>query len=399
MRNFARQLRVILLALYVFVAAKILALTKTKRMRREHVMPRILLIGAYGNGNFGDDIIGQAIVQSIGDRGSVLIAARLKDTARLVADVGDAVEVGQGLGSIFRTWNLARHTDMAILGGGGLLEGRRNDVNVHRLILEYLGKLAACGLRGQRVVIHGIGISPNLYSNHMVNAAVRAMLRAVDIVGVRDPASADAVRENGGRASLIRDPAIALFEDWAPSIRREKESVGVVLLDHHRWPAFIKASPEEEAERQQELSHLVAELLVHASGRKTVRLFSFHWSDVQIVDDVRSMYLANGGDPAFLAIEPYEQKSSATPFKRLMACEEVITMRFHPALAALSAGAKVRIFGKLQKLEQLQSSTEFVDGNWHYPEVYGDPVAQLSRALFPNHAERIVASSEPFENS
>lgn len=381
MKSLIRQSRVALLALFVLISATYLRFFRRRSVPVEPVAPKVLLIGAYGNGNYGDDIIGQALARGVEAPGSVLIAARLEDVSRLKAHVAPTVVVGGGLGSLFRTWKLARETDIAVLGGGGLLEGRRDDVNVHRLILEYLGKLAVCGLKGQRMAIHGIGVSPDLYSNALVNSAVRAMFRAVDVIGVRDPASQAAVNRAGGEAFLIRDPAIVLFEDWARIVVAEPGSVGVVLLDHHRWPSFTPGDSESELERKGELTALAQQLVLLAKQRKKIKLFNFHWSDVAISSDVMTLYLENDGSSDCIENVPYEQSSSENPFRLLMACEEVWTMRFHPALAALTSGAKVSVIGRLQKLEQLRSSTDTDAPNWSYPEQYDDPLEHLLRKV------------------
>lgn len=381
MTNLLRHIRVTLLALFVFASAQFLQTTKKRRSKVISTPPRVLLIGAYGNGNFGDDVIGQAIAEGVKGHGSVLIAARLHDTSRLAKDVAETVVVGGGLSSLVKTWKLASRSDLAILGGGGLLEGRPDDVNVHRLILEYLGKLAVCGLRGQRIAIHGIGISPNLYSNPLVNVAVRAMFKAINVIGVRDPASLAAVRRNGGTATLIKDPAIVLFEGWARQVQKTENSVGVVLLDHYRWPTFSKADSVAEGTREEELQELVNQLILRCSQGKQIKIFSFHWSDKPMGEDVVKLFTECGGNSASVDLVSYKQPSSESPFKLLMACEEVLTMRFHPALAALSSNAKVKVIGSLQKLEQLRASAVPASQNWQYPPEYGDPLEQLQAVI------------------
>ena len=313
--------------------------------------------------------------------GHVTIAARQADIQRLHRDVGETVVVGGGVRSLFRTWLLARNSDVAVLGGGGLLEGNRADVNVHRLILEYVGKLAVCGLRGKRIAIHGIGISPDLYSSKLVNAAVIAVLRRVDIVSVRDPRSQGIAQSKGIPATLIRDPATVLFSHWASTAVSQQGVLGVVLLDRYRWPDFTRTTPEMELQRAESLRELSRVLVARTMGGAKVRVISFHWSDSPIAQDLRDAYLAEGGEPDRFEVMPYEQQHSSEPFHLLMACDAVFTMRFHPALAALASGAKVEIVGTLQKLEDLRSTNH--DGNdlWNYPSSYGDPVAQLRHVL------------------
>lgn len=382
MKHLLRTARVDLLACLVLLLAQVLRLTRRRRSRKVQPSSNILLIGAYGNGNFGDDIIGEAIVDALHRRGhAVHIAARLPDIDRLKRDVAPVTVVGGGIRSLLRTWQLSHGYDLAILGGGGLLEGRPGDVNVHRLILEYLGKLAVCGLRGQRLVIHGIGVSPVLYSNPLVNRAASAMLRVVDAIGVRDPASHAKVTEVGGSSVLMRDPAVALFSTWRGTVQREPGQLGVVLLDHHRWPTFTPGSPSSESVRREELTKLAQELVERTREGSSVRLFSFHWSDVPIARDVEKLFRELGGAATSIVVAPYEQNHSRDPFLSLMRCDEVLTMRFHPALAALTGGSRVTIVGRLQKLEELQRSTPVDSSDWSYPAEYADPIKQLDHAL------------------
>lgn len=383
MKAVLRRARVTLLALTVLCIVQLLKLNAPSRRKHLSKTPHVLLIGAYGNGNFGDDIIGQAVADGVKRLGgSVLIAARLDDISRLSTAVADTVIVGGGVRSLLRTWRLAHGRDIAILGGGGLLEGRPDDVNVHRLILEYLGKLAVCGLRGQRIAIHGIGVSPNLYSSALVNKAASEMLKIVDVIGVRDPSSEGTVKQFNARVSLIQDPAIVLFQSWARQAQRQANTTAVVLLDHHRWPTFAVGSSEQEGKRTADLTTIARELVKRSDQGELIRLLAFHWSDVNICQDLFRLFLEHGGRQANIEIEPYTQATSEGPFKLLMSCENVLTMRFHPALAALTANAKVEVIGSLQKLEQLRRSTAGRNEFWKYPEEYGDPVEQLKRIIW-----------------
>jgi polysaccharide pyruvyl transferase WcaK-like protein len=379
-----RRVRVWCLAVLVLTMSWIVRARRSAGLSERRTGRRLTIIGAYGNGNYGDDIIGEAIAASVVEFDAhPLIVARRSDTLRLSTETGaEVITTEDGLRGVFATWvALAGRTD-AILGGGGLFEGKRDDVNVHRLVLEYAGKLMAAGVRGQRTIIHGIGISPNLYSDRLVSKAIASVLKCTDAVAVRDPASARLLETLGITGTLIRDPATSVLEIWAKRAEIRPRSVGVVVLDRHRWPKFVPGDRLTEVGRSREIRALAGRLVAGAERGDVIELFAFHHSDEAMVEDLAAAYRTAGGTPSSLTVVPYRQVSSQDPFLRLMACESVLSMRFHPALAALTAGRDVQIIGGLQKLEMLKSvSADIPLARWSYPESFADPVSVLNRGL------------------
>jgi polysaccharide pyruvyl transferase WcaK-like protein len=330
-----------------------------------------LLIGAYGNGNYGDDSIGIAIAGALsaGGIGRVRIAGRRSDGSRIVAATGAEFSVaGDGFAGLLATYRAAADCQVAVLGGGGLLEGRRDNVHVQRLVLEYVAKLLVAKLRGASAFVHGIGVSPDLYADPLVSRAVVRALRSVDAVSVRDLGSRSVLRHHGIGATLVLDPAFALLRVWARGVTLRPNTVGFVGLDAQRWPDFDPA--EHSAERAAELGRLAG--LLADCGDASVELHPFHKSDVKLIEDLATSYReATGADAKQIA---YPVADAADAFRRLMSCERILTMRFHPALAALAARREVEIIGGLQKLVALKDAVadgDAIDRDEPLPDEFG----------------------------
>nr|WP_249277058.1 polysaccharide pyruvyl transferase family protein [Rhodococcus sp. 06-621-2] len=352
--------------------------------RNSKSKPAIVLIGAYGNSNFGDDIVAVGISRSVRSFSfsGLTVIGRRENFELLKKDLPDArfVTCGDGLPGLLKTFvSVPRGSGLAILGGGGLLEGRRNDVNVHRLVLEYVLKLTAARIRGYRVGVHGIGISSDFYSSRLVTYTVRRVLRSAAFVNVRDAKSLKACRSVGVEAALIMDPATTVFTDICTQVQTNPGRVAIVLLDHHRWPSFEKGSVETESKRSDDLASLARFMVDRENFGDRFSFFSFHESDKAILDDLLTAFAASGGNSAL--VEHLERWSSCLePFTDLMTCEHVYSMRFHPGLAARYARRDVKIVGDLQKLDVLRSGSDDV-GNWEYPPGFSDSKQVLLSSL------------------
>jgi polysaccharide pyruvyl transferase WcaK-like protein len=348
-----RRLRVWVLACLILVLAEAAARRVRTRRGGGSGAPTALLIGAYGNGNYGDDAIGIALVRSLVEAGAgpVRIVGRRPEGGRIVAATGAEFAVaGDGFAGLVAVYRAAVGHRVAVLGGGGLLEGRRDNVHVHRLVLEYVGKVLVARLRGDAAYVHGIGVSPGLYSDRLVSKAVTRALRVVDGVSVRDRDSQLTLTRLGIEASLVLDPAFPLLRDWVEGLGVRPGTVGFVGLDAYRWPDF--SGDRLDSQREAELGR-ITELLAEERGA-SIELHPFHASDVALIEDLARHCRGTGAlDPTQL---PYPVEDAATAFQNLMSCERIFTMRFHPALAALAADREVEIIGGLQKLVALRQA-------------------------------------------
>lgn len=387
----ARRVRVWCLALVVLGLIAVGTLRRRRRPRRlgarRRAAPSAILIGAYGNGNYGDDAIGLAIADVLRASGmTVSIVGRGGDLDRLrSAASGPVGGTRDGIAGVLSALRRTRGADVAVLGGGGLLEGDRRSVHVQRLVLEYVGKLMAARANGAIAIVHGIGVAEGLFADRLTTAAILRALSTAQVITVRDRASAVELTSRGLSPVLVRDPAAALF-DQLPRACADGGAVGVVALDRHRWPSFQVGDPQTERRRSAAIDELAD--AVRAADPTRVELHPFHASDLPILSDLRARLVAAGCDD--VTVLPYPSSSALDAFDRLVGCSTILSMRFHPALAALSAGRRVTILGSMQKLDQLQAVQGRGDAgdSSPYPEDFADPVETLRAAVAPVVASR-----------
>ncbi|MEX0626202.1 MAG: polysaccharide pyruvyl transferase family protein [Chloroflexota bacterium] len=141
----------------------------------------ILVVGAYGYRNAGDEAILAGLLRTLAGRRVTVVSRSPAETAALhgVCAIGLSGSVGA----------LRRHRSV-LIGGGGLFG--RDMGRIGRLLPLY-GLLAAA--LGRTVRIEGVGIDPDLTGIHRL--LVRRLLQAAAQVSVRDGVSAAVVREWG----------------------------------------------------------------------------------------------------------------------------------------------------------------------------------------------------------
>jgi polysaccharide pyruvyl transferase CsaB len=141
----------------------------------------ILVIGAYGYRNAGDEAILAGLLQTLGGRRVTVVSRSPAETTALHGV--DAIGLASALGAL-------RSHRTVLIGGGGLFG--RDMGRIGRLLPLY-GLLAAA--LGRTVRIEGVGLDPQMTGIHRL--LVRRLLRAAALVTVRDGASAAIVREWG----------------------------------------------------------------------------------------------------------------------------------------------------------------------------------------------------------
>ena len=172
-----------------------------KRGRRDGV----LICGAYGKGNAGDDSILEAILTQMYHIDPDMPAYVL---SRKPAQTRKRYRVGA-----YHTFDprfILRmcRTALYINGGGSLIQ----DVTSTRSLQYYLSNIALAKLCGSPVLMYGCGIGPvSAPKNRRLAGAV--IDRCADIITLRDPQSAEELRAMGVKKPQIRitaDPALLL---------------------------------------------------------------------------------------------------------------------------------------------------------------------------------------------
>ena len=183
---------------------------------RRHSRPNadrdgVVICGAYGRGNAGDDAILEAILQemrSIDPDMPVLVLSKDPKSTRL------AYRVQAVHRSNFPAWLRAmRRARLYINGGGSLIQ----DVTSRRSLWFYLHNISAAKKAGCRVQIYGCGIGPVTRENHR-RLAARVLNANVDVITLREPDSREELRLMG-----VTKPEILLTADPALTLRRASD--------------------------------------------------------------------------------------------------------------------------------------------------------------------------------
>ena len=218
-------------------------LRRSRRERKER--DGVVICGAYGRGNAGDDAILDAILQEIRSLDPDMpVTVLSKDPA--------ATRLTYRVRSIHRShilsWRKAMRKSVLYLNGGGSLI---QDVTSRRSLWYYLYNIRSAHALGCRVQMYGCGIGP-VTREHLRRMAARTLNSCVDIITLREPDSQAELRAMG-----VTSPQILLTADPALTLRAatEDETDSVLLcagIPPHgkylcfalrRWPGFEEAAP------------------------------------------------------------------------------------------------------------------------------------------------------------
>ena len=182
-----------------------------KEIIRRHNRPKrdrdgVVICGAYGRGNAGDDAILEAILQemrSIDPDMPITVLTKDPKATRLTYRVRTAGRMDVG------TWKKAmRHAKLYINGGGSLIQ----DVTSRRSLWFYLHNIQAAHKAGCKVQMYGCGIGPVLREQHRKLAA-SVLNASVDVITLREPDSLKELQSMGvtkPEILLTADPALTL---------------------------------------------------------------------------------------------------------------------------------------------------------------------------------------------
>ncbi len=191
---------------------------------RRHNRPQrkrdgVVICGAYGRGNAGDDAILEAILQemrSIDPDMPVLVLSKDPKSTRLTYRVPSVSRMD------ISAWHRAmRHARLYINGGGSLIQ----DVTSRRSLWFYLHNIQSAKKCGCKVQMYGCGIGPVTRENHRKLAA-SVLNQNVDVITLREPDSQAELRAMG-----VTQPEILLTADPALTLRKapDDETDSVLL--------------------------------------------------------------------------------------------------------------------------------------------------------------------------
>jgi len=172
----------------------------------------VLICGAYGKGNAGDDAILEAIagqMRGIDPDMPLYVLTRTPKQTEIRYRIG-AVHTFNVPGFL----RVMRRTKLYLNGGGSLIQ----DVTSTRSLRYYLASIRLAKLTGNRVLMYGCGIGPVRRAGN-VRAAARTIDRCADAVTLREGSSRAELERMGVSRPEIRvtaDPAL-LIEGAEPA--------------------------------------------------------------------------------------------------------------------------------------------------------------------------------------
>lgn len=219
--------------------------TILRRRARPKGRDGVLLCGAYGKNNMGDDAILMAILaelRAIDPDMPLHVLSRRPRQTRLNCRVPSSY-----------TFNFPvflarmRHAKLYLNGGGSLMQ----DITSRRSLWYYLFTLRAAKKRGAKVLMYGCGIGPLLYERDRKWTA-SILNRYVDAITLRDPHSQHFLETLGVTEPVIRlaaDPTVSLPTPPPALIDGLFSRLGLELSEKYisftvrDWPGYPEKAP------------------------------------------------------------------------------------------------------------------------------------------------------------
>lgn len=214
----------------------------SKAQSKQNSRRGVLICGAYGLGNAGDDAILEAIIRQMRaldpEMPISVLTRRTKETAARYG--AHAIYTF----NVFGFLNEMRKTRLYINGGGSLIQ----DVTSRRSLWYYLFNIWAAKKLGNSVMMYGCGVGPvgRKWGRRLTK---RVLSGSVDVITLREPFSRDellGLGVAGPEIVLASDPALSIAPAAEDEVRRELEKIGIdpdgryICFALRRWPGFMK---------------------------------------------------------------------------------------------------------------------------------------------------------------
>lgn len=200
----------------------------------------VVIIGAYGMGNSGDDAILEAIVGELRQIDPFLpvtaLSRRPKETRKRFGV--DSLHMFNVIGF----HRLLRHTQLYLSGGGSLIQ----NVTSRRSLWYYLYTISQAKKCGNHVMMYGCGIGP-IADKRDTSRVRRVLNRSVDVITLRESASLRELQRMGVTAPemcVTSDPALTLPAASVDVVDAELKKYGLapdgsyICFAVRSWPGF-----------------------------------------------------------------------------------------------------------------------------------------------------------------
>ena len=285
---------------------------------------QVVICGAYGRGNAGDDAILLAILRelrSINPDLSCQVFSRNPIDTRRTYRVNAFYTF-----NFWKAVHCFKQAKFFINGGGSLMQ----DVTSYRSLWFYLWTLAAAKRHGCPVIMYGCGIGP-IYSKRNRARTTKVMNRYVDAITLRDPDSMKELEVLG-----VTKPKIALSADTTVSLPPAPEDVVDGILDsvgipvHGNYIGFV-LRPWPSFEEKAKVIAAAADYAYETYGYTPVFFPIEPRLDVSAAQRVIQRMHA----PHYLFTEAYTAAQTIGILSRM---KVVVSMRLHGLIFAGSQG-------------------------------------------------------------
>jgi polysaccharide pyruvyl transferase WcaK-like protein len=279
-------------------------------------MVKCLLIGNYGAANFGDEALREYFLKAYPEVEWTVVSANPEPSKKEVSRLPGGVK------SFFRfqwlrTITAFKRSDVIVFGGGTLFTDAES---VYACFLWWLHAKAG-RMFGKPLVFAFQGIGP--FRTRMGEWFTRDALRGSRFISVRDPLSLDRVKTCGMSTKIIQsfDPIFSLFKS---QVREEKTQKVFIIIPRHNSDLLFRQIVSEEVKKQLFDRSVILSLQPNSIEEQ------------QSIEEIQKDILAIPTTvvPIRTYVDLAQQMNMAT---------QVVTQRYHGAIAALAMGVPVRI--------------------------------------------------------
>ena len=171
---------------------------------------KILVLGTHGQANVGDELLLQTFLDQLGAHHRYEINSYAPDETAESLDDSFDVEVFDTATTRLGLLAAIARCDALVFAGGSILKqlGPRTGRHPNATLLMILGVVTAARVLGRPILMSNIGVGPLPEASG--RRLARRILRQVDLVSTRDPASFRLARERtDDDAKVIRVPDAA----------------------------------------------------------------------------------------------------------------------------------------------------------------------------------------------
>ena len=315
---------------------------------------QVLLFGAYGNTNIGDNLVFFALRKYFPDSVEIRLSCRERVSS-----------FDYGVNTFFlgdrNEWlHLMKSADLVLLGGGGLFEYYRKATG-EGWMYGHLKPLVYARHYGKKYAIVGIGCNNMLIRNRILRYIFKRVANDAAFIITRDQKSKEGFVKNGvGNKNLTFcfDPVFTYMPVKKCEGKQLTMTVGFLIWPFYMWPHFHSATDISVIKSRMSVDKLKAHERFVVELRKCIEELQekhikcifpvFHFSDKILHDEmgIKSEY----PDPLF---DDY--------FSAISKCDIIVTMRYHGQITSLLCGKPIISILVQEKMEALAENLGIKD--------------------------------------